>query len=137
MFEYLNIFLVNMYRFLFTGFMIANVSSVFYIPKERTPQQNCRNIITQYMESLMMLRQEYPSSVLHHAWKKVYSCLYISPVPQQTAGAVLHRSASHSHPSSRARQHLLLYDSNDKEYENIHTCPFENCIWLPNYIQNQ
>ena len=66
-----------MYRFLFTGFMIANVSSVFYIPKERTPQQNCRNIITQYMESLMMLRQEYPSSVLHHAWKKVYSCLYI------------------------------------------------------------
>ena len=25
----------------------------------------------------MMLRQEYPSSVLHHAWKKVYSCLYI------------------------------------------------------------
>ena len=70
MFEYLNIFLVNMYRFLFIGFMIANVSSVFYIPKERTPQQNCRNIITQYMESLMMLRQEYPSSVLHQAWKK-------------------------------------------------------------------
>lgn len=66
-----------MYRFLFTGFMIANVSSVFYIPKERTPQQNCRNIITQYMESLMMLRQEYPSSVLHHAWKKDSSCLYI------------------------------------------------------------
>ena len=24
-----------------------------------------------------------------------------------------------------------------EEYENIHTCPFGNCIWLPNYIQNQ
>lgn len=66
-----------MYRFLFTGFMIAKISSVFYIPKERTPQQNCRNIITQYMESLMMLQQEYPSSVLHHACFPAPSALLI------------------------------------------------------------
>ena len=28
-------------------------------------------------EALVMLRQEYPSSVLHHAWQKDSSCLYI------------------------------------------------------------